>query len=453
MKYLNRYQLFLEAFLNKDKEKAIEQIIQYLQSKTKIDFYPYDELYHIQKGSLFLAGQLFLCLKTDKAIRINWIKSDIRSQIHSIDLWSHFTFHSSPNFTLEVPINVSIVKVLPEILKFFSEPESLVNSVGVEVAQVQENAERMEELEDKLNRARKPETKEKIRGQIDRLKAYIAEDEKREKDSDQVQQTDLHLGVFKAIEEMTIQVATGKSNSLIITGMSGVGKTQTVIETLDNLAMIEDVDYYIAGGTVTTAALYETIFKNRNNLLIFDDCDIVFKEPDSLNILKKALDTYPIRKVSKLTKGNTFDSTGMSDEEIQLTYEESDGKLLPNRFEFKGRVIFISNLPEEKFDEALLSRSLHVDVHLSRDEVIERMREVMGNMLPDVSMEQKQEALDWLIHVTSNYPVKFDLNIRTLIHSINIRADNNRTVLIGGNQEPVWKLLVKKYLIKTPRRK
>ena len=449
MKYLNRYEIFLEAFIGKDKEKAIEQILQYLQKKTGIDFYPYNELYHIQKGNEFLTGQLFLCLKTDKALRLNWIKGDIRSQLHSIDLWSHFTFHTSPNFTLKIE-GISIIPALPQIFKFFTEPQEMVNTVGAEVAAVQEN-QRIEDLENKLKRARKPEVKDQIRDQIDRLKAYIAEDEKREKDSDQVQQSDLNLGVFKAIEEMTIQVANGKSNSLIVTGISGVGKTQTVIDALDSLAMVEDVDYYIAGGTITTAALYETLFKHRNGLVVFDDCDVVFKEPDSLNILKKALDTYPIRKVSRLTKGTTFDSTGMSDDEIQSTYEES-GKL-PNRFEFKGRVIFISNIDEDKFDDALLSRSLHVDVHLNRQEIVERMKEVMVTMLPDVSMDQKQEALDWLIHITETYPVKFDLNIRTLIHSINLRADNNRTVTIGGQEEPVWKLLVKKYLIKTKRYK
>ena len=141
----------------------------------------------------------------------------------------------------------------------------------------------------------------------------------------------------------------------------------------------------------------------------------------------------------------------MSDEEIQNRWEESNEKLLPNRFNFSGQVIFISNLAEDKFDNALLSRSLHVDVHLNKSEIIDRMKEIMRKVLPDVSMQEKEEALDYLVYVTDNYPVKFDLNVRTLVHSINLRVGNNEMMKIADQEVEVWKLLIKKYLIKTKR--
>jgi hypothetical protein len=56
-----------------------------------------------------------------------------------------------------------------------------------------------------------------------------------------------------------------------------------------------------------------------------------------------------------------------------------------------------------------------------------------------------------LIYITDNYPTKFDLNIRTLIHSINLRLGNEETMTISGVKEPVWKLLIKKYLVKTKK--
>ena len=152
-----------------------------------------------------------------------------------------------------------------------------------------------------------------------------------------------------------------------------------------------------------------------------------------------------------MTKGNTFDSMGMSDEEIEATYQEDPSKL-PNKFEFNGQVIFISNLPEDKFDDALLSRSLHVDVHLNRNELIDRMKTLMHKISPELDDELKQEALDYLMYVTETYPVKFDLNIRTLIHSINLRAGNEQEINIGERTEKVWKLLIKKYLVKTKRK-
>ena len=229
--------------------------------------------------------------------------------------------------------------------------------------------------------------------------------------------------------------------------MSGIGKTQVVKETLKNLGLTPETDYYFATGTVTTAGLYELLFKSRISLTVLDDCDSVFKDPDSVNMLKGALDTYEVREITKLSKGNTFETRGMSDEEIEERWRET-GKL-PNKFEFRGQIIFISNLGEDKFDDAILSRSLHVDVHLSKEEVISRMREIMKKINPNVDNKEKEEALEYLIFITENYPVKFDLNIRTLIHSINLRSGNDDEIEVGGKSEKVWKLLIKKYLVKT----
>lgn len=452
MRVIRKYQAFYEAFLNKDKEKAIDLIVNQIEKNTGIDLYPYDELFYIQKENLFLTGQLFLSLKTNKAIRINWIKDDIRSEIHSIDIWDSFSFESSPNYTIELGGN-SVANALPEIPKFFKNPSMYINkSQPEEVAmETYDPHKELEEQEKKLKRARSEKSKSLISQRIESLKLVVSSTEKAEKESDKVTQDDLKIDVFKAIELYTIQVARGKSNSLLITGMAGVGKTATVTDTLRSIGMIPDVHYYKSTGTITTAALYEVLFKNRNKLVIFDDCDAVFKDPDSVNLLKGALDTYETRELSKHTKGNTFDSTNMSDEEIQNRWEESNEKLLPNRFNFSGQVIFISNLAEDKFDNALLSRSLHVDVHLNKSEIIDRMKEIMRKVLPDVSMQEKEEALDYLVYVTDNYPVKFDLNVRTLVHSINLRVGNNEMMKIADQEVEVWKLLIKKYLIKTKR--
>ena len=451
MKIIRKYQAFYEAFLNKDKEKAIDLIISYIE-KTGTDLYPYDELFYIQKEDTFLTGQLFLSLKSSKAVRLNWIKDDIRSEIHSIDVWDSFSFESNPDYTLDLE-GISVAKALPQISDFFKNPSLYIESESEEsvMSENYDPEKEIEEQEKKLKRARSAESKERISRKIDWLKASVAKVEKVEKESDKITQDDLKLDVFKAIELYTIQVARGKSNSLLITGMAGVGKTATVTDTLRSIGMVADVHYYKSTGTITTAALYEILFKHRNRLIIFDDCDAVFKEPDSVNLLKGALDTYEKRDLSKHTKGNTFDSTNMSDEEIQEKWEETGEKILPNRFEFNGQVIFISNLPEEKFDDALISRSLHVDVHLNKQEIIGRMKEIMNKMLPDVSMSMKEEALEYLTFITDNYPVKFDLNIRTLIHSINLRAGNEEIIKIGDREEFVWKLLVKKYLIKTKK--
>jgi hypothetical protein len=445
-----KYKKFFESFLNKDKEKAIINIISYLTKNTGVDLHPYDELYHIQKGNIFLEGQLFLSVSSNRSIRINWIKDDLRNEIHSIDLWNNFEFDKNPEWTFSLNGN-SISKSLQQALEFFINPKKYASkSEEFQIKEELQEGDRLKDLEAKLKRARSPERKQKIQQDIDNCKASRASDETRELNSDKIKQHDLEFDVFKAIELYTIQVARKKSNSLIISGQAGVGKSQIVKETLKSLGLTSDVDYYFATGTVTTAGLYETLFLNRNGLIIFDDCDAVFKDPDSVNMLKGALDTYDVREISKLTKGNTFDSKGMSDEEIEDTYQQ-DTKKLPNKFEFRGQIIFISNLAEDKFDDAIISRSLHVDVHLNKEQIIQRMRDIMKRINPDLDEKIKSEALEYLVYVTENFPVKFDLNIRTLIHSINLRSGNDEEMSIGGKSEKVWKLLIKKYLVKTKK--
>ena len=71
----------------------------------------------------------------------------------------------------------------------------------------------------------------------------------------------------------------------------------------------------------------------------------------------------------------------------------------------------------------------------------------MKKLAPDVEEDKKLEALDYLTYICNTYPTKFDLNIRTLIHSINLRAHNEELIGYEGKQTPVWKLLIKKYLV------
>jgi hypothetical protein len=441
MATISRFDQFLnEAFLNKDKEKVISRITAYIKSRTGVEFYPYDEIWHIQKKSVFLRGQLFVSLRNSRAIRLNWMEGVLSSEIHSIDLWEDFGFETKPDFTLNTS-TMSVAQFLPSVADFVNDPKAML----VEAAD--DLRGKLADVESKLRRARTEKSRAAHKQAIDRLTAQLADQEKADLESQKVTQLDIKIDVFKSIELYTMQVAKGRSNSLIVSGDAGVGKTRTVRDTLESMGMAKDVNYYFATGTATTAGLYETLFLHRHKLIVFDDCDAVFKDPDSVNILKGALDTYKVREISKLTKGNTFDSTGMEDMDMQSEFETT--KKLPNKFEFDGQIIFISNLPEDKFDRALLSRALHVDVHLNKQELFDRMKEIMRKICPDVDMETKEEALEYLMYITTNFPTKFDMNIRTLIHSINLRAHNEGTIALGDREEPIWKLLIKKYLVKT----
>ena len=108
MKKIKLFNTFNESFLNQDKKKAIDSIVSYLRKKANIDLYEYEELWHIQKGNLFLTGQLFISLKSGVGVRFNWKEGDIQSEIHSIDVWKDFKFDTNPDYTLEIN-NLSIM--------------------------------------------------------------------------------------------------------------------------------------------------------------------------------------------------------------------------------------------------------------------------------------------------------------------------------------------------------
>jgi hypothetical protein len=83
----------------------------------------------------------------------------------------------------------------------------------------------------------------------------------------------------------------------------------------------------------------------------------------------------------------------------------------PNQFNFTGRIIFISNKNKDKIDEAVLSRSLTVDLSMTPSEKIERMEYILEDILPDYPMDVKTDALNFLNENKDNC----QLNMRTLI--------------------------------------
>jgi len=213
-----------------------------------------------------------------------------------------------------------------------------------------------------------------------------------------------------------------------------------------------DSGYYIAKGTCSAAGLYELLFIHRHKLLIFDDFDSVLKDDDCVNYLKAALDTYTIREISKMRASNAFNSLGMTDAEMWDEYEIT-GKV-PNQFRFTGNIIFISNIHEDKFDKALISRALHVEVRLSKAQMIDRMKSLMMDIRPECPLDWKLDALHHLEYLTSNYVCKFELNLRELIHFIDIRKGfPDDVIVLNGKSVALWKQLAKKRIVKSKLRK
>ena len=221
---------------------------------------------------------------------------------------------------------------------------------------------------------------------------------------------------FGFVSDMVNMLARGDQASVVVTGPGGLGKSHTVTQALTK-AGFKDVSvldesfevgsslnmrkaFTVIKGYSTPKGLYRLLYENRNGVLVFDDCDSVLKDPVSLNLLKGALDSYSKRIIS-----------------WRADLKDDD---LPQSFEFKGRVVFISNLSSDSLDQAIISRSMAVDLSMTTEQKIERMRHLLdsGEFMPEFDKQVKQDAMNLI----DNLKIKVkELSLRTLIQVTKIR--------------------------------
>lgn len=218
---------------------------------------------------------------------------------------------------------------------------------------------------------------------------------------------------FEYIRDIVRMVINGVNPSALIVGRSGVGKTFLVRNELTKAGLEKDKDYLFVSGHSSAFGLYKMLHDNREHFIVLDDCDSVFRDPKSVNILKSALDSYDVRRVSWFS-------------------EKTDNKEdLEPFFDFEGRIIFISNLYADRIDEAVRSRSFCMNLTMTNSEVTERMRSIVADIEPNVDIDIKHEVLNYIDSISDCFET---YGIRTLIQSIRIRQ--------GAGHENDWKKMV-----------
>jgi hypothetical protein len=128
-------------------------------------------------------------------------------------------------------------------------------------------------------------------------------------------------------------------------------------------------------------------------VLVLDDADSALYDEDSLNLLKAVLDTKKSRRVHWGTNSNILDKEG-----------------IPANFEFKGGIIFITNIKWDNAKsarianhlQALMSRVHYINININtlRERIIHIKNVALGsNMLDEYgfSNAEKEEILNFLI--------------------------------------------------------
>ena len=204
---------------------------------------------------------------------------------------------------------------------------------------------------------------------------------------------------FDILTEMVEATQEGVVRAMIVSGPPGVGKSFGVEAQLNKSDIFNKMadqapKFEVVRGAMSAIGLYQKLFKfsNPGNILVLDDCDSILFDDIALNILKAALDSSKKRYISWNTESRVLANEGV-----------------PDRFEFRGSVIMITNI---KFDyvrskklqdhlQAIMSRCHYLDLTMDtiRDRML-RCKQVLadGEMLKDhmFSKEKEQELIDFM---------------------------------------------------------
>ena len=219
---------------------------------------------------------------------------------------------------------------------------------------------------------------------------------------------------FDMLEDMTRATKKGDVRAMIVSGPPGVGKSHGVEKVLGKHELIaalgdKPAKYQVVKGAMSAIGLYCKLFNyaDKDNVLVFDDCDSIFADELSLNILKAALDS----KKNRTIHWNT-DSFKLRNEGV------------PDSFNFQGGAIFITNI---KFDNvkskkmrdhlsALESRCHYMDLTIDTDrEKMLRIKQITNDgMLNDYALgdEVVQDIVDY---IDVNKTKLRELSLRTVL--------------------------------------
>lgn len=217
---------------------------------------------------------------------------------------------------------------------------------------------------------------------------------------------------FDMLQDMTKAVKKGDVRAMIVSGPPGVGKSHGIEEVLDRYKTLEALGgsrkYEVIKGAMSPIGLYCKLYAmaDAGNVVVFDDCDSIFNDELSLNILKAALDS----KSKRMIHWNT-DSFKLRNEGV------------PDSFEFKASAIFVTNL---KFDKvkgklrehlaALESRCHYMDLTIDTDrDKILRIKQITNDGMLNSYKFSDEVVQDIIDFIDINKNKLRELSLRTVL--------------------------------------
>ena len=197
---------------------------------------------------------------------------------------------------------------------------------------------------------------------------------------------------FSILEDMTYAACDGVVRGMVVTGPPGVGKSFGVENVLKDAGIMKKLSndslrrFGVEKGAATPIGLYQLLYDYSadGSVLVLDDCDSVLYDELSLNLLKAALDSGKKRTLSWRSESRALANNGV-----------------PDQFDFKGSIIFITNVKFERTRgklkdhlDAIMSRCHYLDLTLDtmRDKFLRCKQLVKDGMLNSYKFPKGQET-------------------------------------------------------------
>jgi hypothetical protein len=420
--------------------QAADIITSFLNKKTKKDFKKFPFIVY----SNGIPGIMLYSSKDNSAVRIGGGGGNFPGVIGQLDYFSDGASYTA-DFSISSQ-NFPIVALVNEFTKLINEPSYTKEVETLTESFVNEGNRSFTPAEQKeiLNRLNKGESGAAIAremgvsyGMILQLKRNVSVPEDvspavKQNDATLADKVKLLDETLDDLYQISRRVAAGAFNSLMVSGRAGTGKTFSVTKALKDEGLVEDDDFIVVSGAVSVIMMYKKLFQYRTKTLVFDDCDAVFRDETGRNILKAALDTKKIRRISYLKKtGLVFDPKDFENNP-EGEFLAIENGLVPGYFDFAGRVIFISNLAKDKADPdgAIRSRSILIDVNPDDMTLMERIKLLLPDLEPrEMALKDKEEIFEFMKRAK-------DVSMRTFVKAAGFKQAGL----------PNWERMAQRYL-------
>ena len=263
-----------------------------------------------------------------------------------------------------------------------------------------------------------------------------------------------------------------RKRGMLITGKAGTGKTHSIDKALKDLGMKKNIDYFnVSSGNTAAGSLYKKLYDYNGKLIIFDDTAGLFDAPYKISFWKFALESdvdkavvelsqeakngenigdniYVPGRLSRLERyfvevgrstpkekttfidkqykkledayrRETGDETALSktkEAELKLDaeklwneHEEKKKPKMPNRFNFKGVVIVISNTTRKEFKkevgddnwDAITRRMRNFDLHPEPEAMWAKIKDTILKQTEDSSLTDDERLIP--IHMVDEF--------------------------------------------------